>query len=179
MQPIAIVLHGTSSSGKSSLATALQKASPKPIFHVNFDAFECMTEYANFEASADRSDVWKIHCHNVRSTLITHAESRFDLVFDTVLRDQKAFDYFMLALCQRRPTFAIGVSCDLEVMEKRERNRGDRDLGLARRQLGHPEYSKPYSMRLDTTSISPAEGAQLIYQFVCKHPEARYAAAPA
>jgi chloramphenicol 3-O phosphotransferase len=178
MQPIAIVLHGASSSGKSSLAKALQAASPAPIFHVDFDAFEYMTEHASFSANAERRDVWTLHCRNLRSTLRTLAESSFDLIFDTVLRDQKQFDNFMTELCERRPTFVIGVSCQIEVMEERERNRGDREIGLANRQFGHHEYNKHYSMRLDTTSISPAEGAQLIRQFVHHHPEARYAVVP-
>jgi chloramphenicol 3-O phosphotransferase len=175
MQPIAIVLHGASSSGKSSLAKALQAASRAPIFHVDFDAFECMTEHANFSVNTERKDVWKLHCQNLRSTLRTLAESSFDLIFDTVLRDQREFDNFMFALCEHRPTYVIGISCEIEEMEKRERNRGDREIGLAKRQFGHPEYNKHYSMRLDTTSISPAEGARLIRQFVCDRPDARYA----
>lgn len=178
MQPIAIVLHGTSSAGKSSLAKAIQAASPVPVFHVDFDAFDCMTEHANFGSKAERADVWRLNCQNVRTTLSTLADSPYDLIFDTVLRDQRAFDIFMSTLCERRPAYLIGVSCELEGMEQRERNRGDRELGLARRQIGHPEYDKPYSMRLDTTSINPVEGARIIRQFVCAHPEARYAAIP-
>lgn len=174
MQPIAIVLHGPSSSGKSSLAKALQAASCSPIFHVDFDVFECMTEYANFSANTERNYIWMLHCQNVRSTLISLAESPYDLIFDTVLRNQGAFDNFMHALCERRPTYVIGVSCELEILEQRERNRGDRDLGLARRQIDHPEYSKPYSMRIDTTSLSPTEGADIIRQFVRDHPGASY-----
>ena len=37
MQPTAIVLHGPTSGGKTTLAKALQATSPVPAFHVSLD----------------------------------------------------------------------------------------------------------------------------------------------
>ena len=43
MPPTAIVLHGTTSSGKSSIAKALQAGSKTPVFHISLDSFVCMS----------------------------------------------------------------------------------------------------------------------------------------
>jgi hypothetical protein len=52
------------------------------------------------------------------------------------------------------------------VLEERERIRGDRAIGMARGQFGHPAYQRAYSMKLDTSTITPEEGARIIREFV-------------
>jgi chloramphenicol 3-O phosphotransferase len=42
---------------------------------------------------------------------------------------------------------------------------------MAKSQFGHPAYSRPYSMRLDTSTCSPEEGAGHIRSFVKAHIE--------
>jgi chloramphenicol 3-O phosphotransferase len=86
-------------------------------------------------------------------------------VLDLVLRDEAQFSACLEAL-SLRPTFVIGVYCPLEVLDERERIRGDRATGMARSQVGHPAYDRAYFMKLDTSKVTPEEGARMIHNCV-------------
>lgn len=165
MAPIAIVLHGTSSAGKSSLAKALQDNAEVPVFHVSMDAFVQMSRKKDMRSEAELDQALMLHQINLCSTLHQVATSHFDIVLDLVLRDDAKFATCLEALSSR-PTFVIGVHCPLDVLEFRERTRSDRASGLARSQFGHPAYDREYSMKLDTSIITPEEGAKIIRSFV-------------
>lgn len=165
MTPTAIVLHGTTSAGKSSLAKALQDNAEAPVFHVSMDAFVQMSRRQDMRSEAELDQALVLHQINLCSTLRRLAAGHFDVVLDLVLRDDAKFAACLEALSSR-PTFVIGVHCPLEILEVRERNRGDRASGLARSQFGHPAYEREYSMKLDTSIITPEEGAKIIRRFV-------------
>ena len=107
----------------------------------------------------------QIHYQNLQSTLHRVAESHFDIVLDLVLRNENEFDACLATLASR-PTFVIGVWAPLEVLEERERMRPDRGEGMAESQFGHPAYSRPYAMTLDTSIVSAEKGAKIIRSFV-------------
>ncbi|WP_080289106.1 chloramphenicol phosphotransferase CPT family protein [Burkholderia cenocepacia] len=165
MTRIAIVLHGPTSAGKSSLAKALQSSSEAPMFHISLDAFVEMSRRRDMRSDDELNQALRIHHLNLQSTLKRVAASHFGIVLDLVLRDTTAFEECISALAPRR-TYVIGVCCPLVVLEERERSRPDRGEGMARSQFGHPAYSRPYSMRLDTSTCSPEEGAQRIRSFI-------------
>jgi chloramphenicol 3-O phosphotransferase len=165
MTPTAIVLHGPTSAGKSSLARALQDSSDIPVFHISLDAFVEMSRRRDMRSEQELNQALRLHHLNLQSTLRRVAESHFEIVLDLVLRDTIALDECIAALSPRQ-TFVIGVSCPLNVLEQRERARPDRGDGMARSQFGHPTYSRPYSMRLDTSTCSPEEGARQIRSFI-------------
>jgi len=165
MSPTAIILHGTTSAGKSSLAKALQACSPTPVFHISMDAFVEMSRRRDMQSEAELDQAFRLHCKSLQSTLLHVANSHFDIVLDLVLRDEGELDACLQALSSR-PTFVIGVWSPLDVLEERERIRGDRGIGMARQQFGHPAYGREYAMKLDTSTISPDEGARIIREFV-------------
>ncbi|PFH28959.1 chloramphenicol phosphotransferase CPT family protein [Burkholderia sp. JKS000303] len=162
---IAIVLHGPTSAGKSSLANALQDGSDVPMFHISLDAFVEMSRRRDMRSGEELNQALALHHLNLQSTLKRVAASHFGIVLDLVLRDTSALEACISALAPRR-TYVIGVGCPLDVLEERERSRPDRGEGMARSQFGHPAYSRPYSMRLDTSTCSPEEGAQRIRSFI-------------
>jgi chloramphenicol 3-O phosphotransferase len=168
MSPTAIVLHGTTSAGKSSIAKALQANASMPVFHVAMDAFACMSNRRDMRSDAERDQAFKLHCQNLRSTLRQVAASHFDIVLDLVLRDEEELSACLNALSPR-PTFVIGVWCPLEMLEKRESHREDRFKGMAREQFGHRAYERPYAMKLDTSVITAEEAAHVIREFVSKN----------
>ncbi|WP_175846038.1 chloramphenicol phosphotransferase CPT family protein [Burkholderia arboris] len=161
MKPVAIVLHGPTSAGKSSLARALQDSSDVPVFHVSLDAFAEMSRRRDMRSDEELGQALRLHHLNLQSTLSRIAASHFDIVLDLVLRDTSVLDACIAALSPRR-TIVVGVSCPLAILEQRERARPDRGEGMARSQFGHPAYSRPYSMRIDTSTCSPEEGARRI-----------------
>jgi chloramphenicol 3-O phosphotransferase len=164
MAPCAIVLHGPSSSGKSSLAEALQAASPNPAFHISLDAFVTMTRRRTMSEAQDR-EAYAIHCGNLRAALSRVAPTQFDIIVDLVLRDPGEFEACLNAL-SGRPAFVIGVQAPLEVLEARERARSDRGEGVARGQFEDPAYRRSYDLVVDTSKCTPAEGAFAIRRFI-------------
>jgi chloramphenicol 3-O phosphotransferase len=170
MKPTAIVLHGPTSAGKSSLAKALQDSSDVPVFHISLDAFVEMSRRRDMRSDDELKQALRLHHLNLQSTLRRIATSHFEIVLDLVLRDTTALTECISALAPRR-TYVIGVSCPLNVLEERERNRGDRGVGMAREQFGNPAYSRSYSMRLDTSTCTPEEGARHIRSFIAAQVE--------
>ena len=164
----AIVLHGPTSAGKSSIAKALQAGAPTPVFHISMDAFVCMSNRGDMRSDAERDLAYRLHCRNLRSTLRRVAQSPFDIVVDLVLRDEEEFAACLEALASR-PTIVIGVKCPLEALEQRESLREDRGAGMAREQFGHPAYERAYSMQVDTSVLSPEQAARAIREFVSRN----------
>lgn len=165
MKPASVILHGPSSSGKSSLARALQARWPGPLLHVDLDAFELMSEGTLLPTLDDRREAFRLHCANLQATLRNIAATRFSLVLDFVLRDAAQFARCLDAL-SGRAVYVVGVRCDLDVLEARERQRGDRDIGLGRAQFAHPEFSRSYDLLIDTTQQTADAGAEEIWSFV-------------
>ena len=125
MPSTAIVLHGPTSAGKSSLARALQATAPSPAFHISLDAFVCMSNRRDMRSDAERAEAYKLHCENLRSTLARVVQTHFDIIVDLVLRDEAEFQACLKAVSSRT-TYLIGVTAPLEVLETRERLRDNR-----------------------------------------------------
>jgi chloramphenicol 3-O phosphotransferase len=159
--PVAIVLHGPTSSGKSSLAKALQATAPAPAFHVSLDAFVTMSNRADMRDDPERDRAYRLHCENLRATLARIAATEFEIILDLVLRDEAEFGA-CLRILQGRRTCLVGVGAPLAVLEERERARDDRGTGMAREQFDHPAYARKYDLRIDTSTCTPAEGAARI-----------------
>lgn len=165
MPSTAIVLHGPTSAGKSSLARALQVTAPSPAFHISLDAFVCMSNRRDMRSDAERAEAYKLHCENLRSTLARVVQTHFDLIVDLVLRDEAEFQACLKAVSSRT-TYLIGVTAPLEVLEARERLRDDRALGIAREQVADPVYQRKYDLVLDTTKVSAETGAAAIRELI-------------
>jgi chloramphenicol 3-O phosphotransferase len=88
MHPTAIVLHGPTSAGKTTLAKALQATAPLPAFHVSLDAFVTMSNRRDMRSDEERAKAYKLHCENLRATLRRMVQTEFDIILDLVLRDE-------------------------------------------------------------------------------------------
>jgi chloramphenicol 3-O phosphotransferase len=78
------------------------------------------------------------------------------VIFDHVLHDQA-----MLQSCREAfaglGVFAVGVTCPIEILEARERTRGDRVLGRARGLAEVVHTFMPYDLTVDTGTLSPRD----------------------
>ncbi len=167
MLPAAIVLHGPTSAGKTTLAKALQATAPSPAFHIPLDAFVCMSNRRDMRSDAQRAEAYKVHCENFRATLARAVRSDFEIIADLVLRDEAELQACLKALAPRA-TFLIGVTATLEVLEARERSRDDRASGIAREQLADPVYRRNYDLVVDTSALSAEAGAAAIRKLIAR-----------
>jgi chloramphenicol 3-O phosphotransferase len=158
-------LHGPTSAGKTTLARALQATAAVPAFHISLDAFVTMSNRRDMRSDEERGAVYKLHCENLRSTLARIAGTEFDIILDLVLRDAAEFQA-CLAVLSARPTYVIGVSAPLHVLEAREQVRPDRAIGIAREQVADPVYQRPYDLMLDTSTTTPEAGAAAVRKLV-------------
>jgi chloramphenicol 3-O phosphotransferase len=158
MKAAAIVLHGPTSAGKSSLAKALQDSASVPAFHVALDAFVTMSRRRDMRTPQEQRQAYHLHCEDLRSTLARLADTHFEIIVDLVLRDETELRDTLRVL-QSRPMYLVGVRAPLEVLEERERGREDRGAGMAREQSAHRAFARDYDLVIDTSRHSSDDGA--------------------
>ncbi|MBI5667052.1 MAG: AAA family ATPase [Chloroflexi bacterium] len=145
-----ILLNGTSSSGKSTLAKALQNTFDTPYLHVGIDTFIFMLPKAYLNPPLWYT-VFEYHWQPDGSLIITTgplghqlmaamheaiaglARAGFNIIVDHVMLEAAWLDDCVRLLRDFDVTF-VGVRCRLAVVEQREWERKDRTLGQAKAQ---------------------------------------------
>ncbi|MGW7004535.1 chloramphenicol phosphotransferase CPT family protein [Streptomyces sp. NPDC054933] len=163
-----IFLNGTSSSGKSSLARELLQVLDEPYFHLPVDAFHAMRSRREFTPDELR-DVLRRTGMGFHRAVAGMAAGGNNVVVDHVLSEQwRLLD--CLGLFAPGDVVLVGVRCSLQELERRERHRGDRPIGLAARQLEQVHAHGPYDIECDTATASAAECARQIRDFLPRRP---------
>ena len=172
-----VLLNGTGSAGKSSTAKALQRIAARPTLHVSMDSFLEMLppgtfgdpEFCAFETThTDAGSVTAIHSgpmmerlmSGLRQAVAAMAADGLDLVVDDVFWGDELAEYRrLLAAFDFHP---VRLYAPLKVLEQRERDRGDRVLGLARWQHERIAGGPSYDLEIDTSRVTPDDAAALI-----------------
>jgi chloramphenicol 3-O phosphotransferase len=160
----AIFLNGASSSGKSTIAKETQKAMSIPYLHLSLDAFIDQlpeayrtTEYlivalpqllAGFHAS---------------SVAIIRAGN--NVIIDHGLVESGWVPPCVRAFAGIKVIF-VGVRCSLDVLEAREKERGDRNIGTARYQHNRIHTHDTYDIQVDTSEMSIDECVSKICRYL-------------
>jgi len=173
-----VILNGVGSVGKSSTARALQTISAKQFLYVAMDVFLNMLparmldhpEGLTFETIQDQgkpstiirtAPVVASAMRGMRRAIAAMASQGNNLVVDEVMigegRDQE-----YRALLTGVDVRFVGLFAPLDVLEARERQRGDRVIGLARWQYDRVHRNVSYDLEIDTTRTTPLENAQQI-----------------
>ncbi|MES2581115.1 MAG: AAA family ATPase [Pseudomonadota bacterium] len=172
-----IVLNGTSSSGKSSLARALQARRGRPIQHLQLDAFRRMEPNDYWEAWNEQDPVLvalkhAALCRAMHAALSEYVRHGIDVIFDTVLWHREDWRYLLEDL-DGLPVYLVGVNCALEELSRREQDRGDREIGLAAGQFKTIHMGKVYDFQVDTTEASTEQCAGDVLAWLDTRPEPR------
>ena len=172
-----IVLNGTSSSGKSSLARALQARMGKPIQHLQLDAFRRMepNDYWDARHEQDPAQEALKHaalCRAMHAALSEYARHGVDVIFDTVLWHREDWRYLLEDL-HPLPVYLVGVTCELDELTRRELARGNREMGLAAGQFKTIHTGKVYDFQVDTTAASTEQCADEVLAWLGTRPEPR------
>src|SRR5262249_53718147 len=78
------------------------------------------------------------------------------VIFDHVLHDQATYQCYCKALAGL-DVFSVGVTCPIDVLEAREKERGDRVIGRARGLATVVHTFMTYDLVVDTGVMQPAE----------------------
>lgn len=172
-----IVLNGNGSVGKSSIAKALQQITAEPFLHVSMDVFLDMMPPSMFEEpdgmvfkkqEEDGRPVVEITVGptaqrvllGMRHAMAALARHGNNLIVDDVMLDGDAAEY--AEAFKGLTVNWVGVFAPLDVLEAREKARGDRDLGLSRWLARHVHKGIKYDLEIDTSRATPAECAARI-----------------
>lgn len=162
-----IFLNGTSSSGKSSIASELLKVLDTPFFHLAVDAFGAMRSVER-TLELDETDVAEV-LRRTRAgfhrAVAGMAQAGNDVVVDHVLSEPWRLQDCLTVLDGLDVVF-VGVRCPQEELERRERARGDRVPGAAAKQLRGVHQHGLYDFEVDTSVHSPRECALAIKEFL-------------
>jgi chloramphenicol 3-O phosphotransferase len=166
-----VLLNGVGSSGKSTIARALQAITDAPFLHFAMDSFIEMLPAPGhrdddglvFErVMGHQRPAVAIHVGPVAERLLRgmrHAVAAMaregnNLIVDEVMLEEIAaaeYDELLRGFQVHR----VGAFCPLEVLEARESARGDREVGLARWQYDRVHRGKTYDLEVDTSLETP------------------------
>lgn len=153
-----IFLNGTSSSVKTTTARTFQKLWHEPTLYASVDAFIFMfPDHVLKDDSVRPNALWPVLSAFNRS-LAHIADCGFPLVIDYVLEAEEWLRECVESLAGHDVLF-VGVKCPLEELERRERVRGDRQIGFARWQYERVHRHGGYDFELNTGVLSPEECA--------------------
>lgn len=146
-----ILIHGPSSAGKSTLAAAVHQKLDEPFIRFSFDLFldgdslpRQQMRSGQFEWQAMRPRFFKGY-HACWAAL---AGASNNLLIDHII-EEKAWVIDLANLLEGIDIFCVGIHCSLPELERRERERGNRRVGDARRDLEFVHKMIPYDLELD------------------------------
>lgn len=192
-----IILNGTSSAGKSSMARALLAHLPAPAVHRGIDYWLQQAPLGFLRALPAESPAagegwvlrfgragivgvelgpegrrWMAGMYRAAAGL---ARAGVHVVMDDVIFDPGVLRSAVTILTPYRPLF-VGVRCVLPVAEAREWARGDRPPGLARTFAPLVHTHGCYDLEIDSDAGSPEEwAARIATALAADHPRTAFA----
>jgi chloramphenicol 3-O phosphotransferase len=159
-----ILLNGASSAGKSTLARSLQQQLPEPFLHWSFDHLRAsnalpMARIRNGEV--DWARMRPAVFDGFHRCLPAFAKAGNNLIVDHII-EQEQWLADLVELLAPFDVFFVGVHCPLPELESRERQRGDRRPGEARRDFHTVHRFTEYDLAIDATQPNEGNVARLI-----------------
>jgi chloramphenicol 3-O phosphotransferase len=147
-----IFLHGASSSGKSTIALAIQAKIELPFWHISIDHLRDSGvlptrrfqtgEFSWQEAKSGFFD-------GFHASLKAYADAGNNLILEHII-DKENWLEDLQTLFQDHQVYFVGVHCPLDVLEARERVRGNRPLGSARQDFDRIHKDKVYDLEIQS-----------------------------
>ncbi len=160
-----IIINGPSSSGKTTLALALQKQLDIPFIRFSFDLFIEHKAFPSEQIKSGRFSWEQMRpfvFRGLHQCLPALATAGNNIIFDHII-ETKAWLYELISLISALDVFFVGLQCSLAELERREIQRGDRHPGEARRDLETVHSIPTYDLEINSEN-SLEENATLLIQ---------------
>ena len=174
-----VYLNGIPSAGKTSIGVALQDALDEPFLLLGVDTFLRMLPRRTFGSGwlmpvpdGGMRPTAKMR-ERVRPPMLATLAAlapQYGLIVDDVIPDAETLQCTIDALAPFTVLF-VRVECALEVAEQRERERGDRTIGMARGLAPIVHAHGVYDLTVNSAGTSPAECAAIIHDRLFNGPE--------
>jgi chloramphenicol 3-O phosphotransferase len=162
---IVIVLNGTSSSGKSTVAHAFQEIAPHLFLNFSIDSILSALPPSTVERIATGADISDLRLKDLVRAFYGCVGKLLEMGHDLVIDHALTARYHVEALLEAtngHEVLLVGLECEPDVLRERERLRGDRRPGIAVDQRKSIHQWLDYDVLIDTGTLSPAEGAARI-----------------
>lgn len=150
-----IIINGPSSSGKTTLALALQKQFDIPFIRFSFDLFiehkafpSEQIKNGRFSWDAMRPSVFR----GIQQCLPALATAGNNIIFDHII-ETKAWLHHLVTLISELDVFFVGLHCSLPELERREIRRGDRHKGEAYQDFQTVHSITTYDLELNSENM--------------------------
>lgn len=199
MQPGQIILlNGTSSAGKSTIAKQLQEILPQPYLHTGIDHFLGAAPWSRLMVYGDSTvqteaagwilpfrdgalvDVPQLGpvayqwLDGMYASFATLASAGINLIVDDVIYDPQVLRLAVTRLADL-PVLFVGLHCPVEEAMRREQVRGDRAPGGAAIFHGLVHRHGCYDLEIDTAQASPTECVEQICMALAEyHPQTAF-----
>lgn len=169
-----IFLNGTTSAGKTSILRILQDIMAAPYLDAGIDKFIFMlpTHYLEFPLWNDvlghashAGEMGHRLFSGMHHSIAALAQSGNNVLADHVFVEPRWVQE-CAQLMADLPAYLIGIRCPLDVTEAREKQRGDRTLGQARKQFPLVHQHGVYDLEVDTSLHTSEQCAHMIKAFV-------------
>jgi chloramphenicol 3-O phosphotransferase len=159
-----IFLHGASSSGKSTIAKELQARIEKPFWHISIDHLRDsgvlpMNRFRSGEFAW--ANVRKAFFDGFHASLAAYANAGNNLILEHIL-DTEGWLEALRNLLTNHDVFFVAVHCPPDVLIEREKLRGDRPVGSAKRDFETVHIGKHYDLELDSADGVEANVERLL-----------------
>lgn len=182
--PDIFLVNGPSSAGKSTLCRALQAAIERPYLVAGFDDFVVMSAPRHYRGAdtahqgafdkwtalgvqlvmtskpgepvsvtAQFGPVFRKLIDSMAPAVRALVDGGNPVIFDHVLHDE-AMHLSCLKSFAGLDVLSVGVTCPIEILEAREKARGDRVVGRARGLVDVVHGFLPYDVTVDTGALS-------------------------
>jgi len=155
-----VLLNGTSSSGKSSIAKELLATLDGAWYHLAIDQFHRIRSRKDWSED-EFLPVFQRTVLGFHRAVAGMAAAGNDVVVDHILGERWRLDDCLRVL-DGLPVLFVGVRCSLPELERRERQRGNRTIGRAAVQFPLVHEHGVYDVEVDSERHSPDECAVLI-----------------
>lgn len=202
-----ILLNGASSSGKSSIARGLQRLLEPPHLFAGIDSFTPMLrpdghmgmdwrlrtnanaggpespmrwafpEQEGDPVSIEFGDAGHRLIYGMHRALAALAHAANDVIFEHALLYPNWRDDLLAAL-NGLDVYLVGVRCPIDVIEQRERARGDRVVGQARGHYEAVHAGMSYDIEIDTSTVMAQAAAKAIAGHLSEQPPGAFRALP-
>ncbi|MCE2572036.1 chloramphenicol phosphotransferase CPT family protein [Motilimonas eburnea] len=169
MLPQVILLNGTGSSGKTSIAKELQELLEEQYLNFSIDSVLYALPPSDLQCMITGQDIVRAGYEYAKLVdgyhrcLPSLLDAGCKLIIDNAWIDANEVDALLSLLSPYR-VCVVGVYCDLAEANRRERERGDRAIGLAEYEYPLVHQVFDYDYKVDSTHITPQQGAQQLLQ---------------
>lgn len=186
-----IFLNGTSSSGKTTLALALQEVLPEPYLHIALDQFRdgMPAKYRGLNSPEGTPGALGLNVVPVVNGAGPHTDIQFgsvgtrmlkgmrraiacmahmgnNVIIDDIIMNEGFLQDYLKALDGLNVVF-VGIRCPMSVIDQREQMRVGRFPGTAIAHFTSAHAHELYDVEVDTSVESPQACAEKIKRFVC------------